>query len=68
MSTNTPEVPEYIWRDPHSDGWIDAWNGFYLTLEEALRDAPAGVGRPWVLQSGEGLIGDDEAQSRQEGQ
>lgn len=56
-------TPDFIWPDPDSNGWVDAWNGWYLTLEEALRDAPAGVGRPWVLSRGQGLINDDDISS-----
>jgi hypothetical protein len=55
-----PDVPEYIWRDPHSDGWIDAWNGWYETLEQALDEAAAGVGTPWILPPGHGLISEGD--------
>lgn len=56
----------YVWRDPNSEGWVDAWNGWYATLDEALEDAANGVGRPWVLQYGEGLITADEMEQRME--
>ena len=49
-------IPAYVWHDPHSDGWVDAWNGWYPTLDEALRDAALGEGQPWTLEPGEGLI------------
>lgn len=64
-----PTIPDHIWSDPHSDGYIDAWNGWYPTIEHALEDAGPGCpaeieGAPWVLARGEGLIGDDEADNR----
>lgn len=58
-------IPEYVWPDPFNEGgWVDAWNGAYETLDEALEDAAAGVGRPWVLRSGEGLIDQAEMERR----
>lgn len=60
-------IPDYIWHDPHSDGWVDAWNGWYSTLDEALRDATPGVGQPWVLEPGEGLITEEDAEQRRVG-
>jgi hypothetical protein len=62
-------VPEYIWRDPNSDtGWIDAWNGWYETQTQALDDGAAGVGQPWILHPGEGIISEDEANRRRDAQ
>lgn len=55
---------DYVWPDPHSNGWIDAWNGYYDTEAEARRDGAAGVGRPWVLAYGEGLITEAEMERR----
>lgn len=57
-------LPDYIWPDPCSDGFIDAWNGWYPTEAEARQDALPGVGQPWVLRSGETVISDDEADER----
>ena len=58
------EVPNYIWRNPYGGGWIDAWNGSYETLEQALEEASAGVGRPWILHHGECLISEEEMEQR----
>jgi len=56
-------VPDYFWRDPNGPGWIDAWNGWYPTLAQAMQDVPpeqAAKAGPWRLQPGSGLIvGDD---------
>lgn len=56
-------VPDFVWPAP-SGGWVDAWNGWYPDLNMALRDAPAGVGSPWVLSPGEDIITSEEAESR----
>jgi hypothetical protein len=56
--------PAYIWPSPDGKGWVDAWNGWYATLAEALEDAPAGDGRLWWLQRGEGIISGDEVDAR----
>jgi hypothetical protein len=61
------EVPDYIWHD-RGVGWIDAWNGWYPTLIEALDESAAGVGQPWILSSGEGIISQDEADRRRDAQ
>lgn len=57
----TPNA-DYVWPDPHSEGWVDAWNGWYPTKDDALRDAFPAVsgGVPWDLAYGEGLIDEDE--------
>ena len=55
--------PVYVWADPHSaenTWWVDAWNGVYLGKKEALEEGSAGVGRPWVLFPGEGVVPVDE--------
>lgn len=33
--TTTPNPQDYVWPDPNSDGWVDAWNGWYATEAEA---------------------------------
>lgn len=58
------EIPDYAWPDPHGNGWIDAWNGWYSTLDEAITDGANGVGRPWVLARGEGIITEEEMERR----
>jgi len=64
------ELPEYIWPDPKNPGWfIDAWNGIYDSLEEALQEAVDGDWTnndpgPWILQKGESIITTDEAAQR----
>lgn len=59
-------LPEYIWPDPNMPGcYVDAWNGAYDDLAIALRDSAAGVGRPWILAAGEGLITEDEMNRRE---
>lgn len=58
---------DYIWPAPTGTGWIDAWNGWYLTEAEAREDAAPGVGQPWILHYGEGLITQEEADYRREG-
>lgn len=57
----------YVWREPDGEGWVDAWNGWYETLDQAMEDGANGVGRPWVLQLGEGLITEHEMEQRMEG-
>lgn len=57
-------IPDYIWPEPNGDGWIDAWNGWYDTLEHALEEAAGGDSRPWVLNRGEGLVDEDERERR----
>jgi hypothetical protein len=57
-------IPDYIWPEPNGDGWIDAWNGWYDTLEHALEEAAGGGSRPWVLNRGEGLVDEDERERR----
>ncbi len=58
-----PDV-NYVWRSPDGNGWVDAWNGWYPELREAVDQAKAGVGRPWVLQYGEGVVDEDEMRHR----
>lgn len=55
---------DYIWPAPSSEGWIDAWNGWYPTQEQAREEGAAGVGSPWILRYGEDLIKQDEADQR----
>ena len=57
-------VPEYIWPAPKGEGWIDAWNGWYPTVEQAKEEAANGAGTPWILRQGEDLITEDEADRR----
>ena len=48
----------HIWPDPNSDGWVDAWNGWYATKEDALEaDVPK---RPWIISYGSGIVSLDE--------
>lgn len=58
------EVPGYIWPAPKGDGWIDAWNGWYPTLDQAKEDAAAGIDQPWILHPGEDLIDEAEVERR----
>lgn len=55
---------DYIWPDPDGEGWVDAWNGWYPTEAQAREDGAAGVGTPWVLDYGEGLISSEESDLR----
>jgi hypothetical protein len=62
---SVPDLPNYLWPDPHQPGWwIDAWNGIYNDLEMALQDAAGGVGRPWTLRHGEGVVDEAEVERR----
>jgi hypothetical protein len=68
-SMSVPEIPSgtphYIWPDPNQPGWwVDAWNGIYDNLDLALEDAANGVGTPWILHKGEGIIPEEEADRR----
>ncbi|MGH3608879.1 MAG: hypothetical protein ACRDRD_12430 [Pseudonocardiaceae bacterium] len=69
--TNT-KVPEFVWRAPSGDGWIDAWNGWYPTLEQFLDEVATGLESgqlepgPWVLRPGENLVTQEEADRRRE--
>lgn len=57
---NSIKPPDYIWREPNGDGWIDAWNGWYETLDEALADTNGGSNSgPRILTPGQGLIDRD---------
>lgn len=31
-------VPKYLWPNPSGSGWVDAWNGWYPTLEFAVSE------------------------------
>lgn len=50
------------WRDPHSDGWVDAWNGWYRTEAEAAEHVVPAVRNkdPWLLTYGSGLVALDD--------
>jgi hypothetical protein len=62
--TTNEQIP--IWADPSGDGWVDAWNGWYSDLAMAMRDGSNGVGRPWLLSYGEGIIDEAEQERRWE--
>ena len=62
------ELPEYIWQHPTGPCWVDAWNGCYETLNEALENTGDGQGQPWILHRGEGCISQDEVDRRLEEQ
>jgi hypothetical protein len=66
MNDTDTIIPPYIWRDPHGPGWVDAWNGWYATLDEALEDASHGVTHPTYLAYGEGLVDEMEKERRYE--
>ncbi len=49
-------VPKYLWPNPSGSGWVDAWNGWYPTLEFAVSELQgANLEEPWVLSPGDGL-------------
>lgn len=50
-----PPLP--YWRDPNGDGWVDAWNGWYQTEEQAAEDCAGAIAenRPWKLEYGASL-------------
>jgi len=55
------KVDPVYWSDPFSDGFINAWNGFYTNVEDAFRASVDGLAdeRPRVLNAGDGLISDE---------
>jgi hypothetical protein len=66
------EVPDYFWPSPDNTGWwVDAWNGAYPSLAEALRESKVGDWAnndpgPRVLAYGENTITQDEVDARYE--
>jgi hypothetical protein len=57
------DINQYIWPSPKG-GWVDAWNGWYDTLEAAIEEATPGIGTPWVLHFGEDIVSQDETDRR----